>query len=81
MISDRTPWQASEDRAVEVLRLDDAEAWVNAMERWAGLDREQLEKMRVAALGYAQRYRQTNEALEQNRSLFRDVFKKTKEVI
>ena len=73
MISDRTPWQASEDRAVEILRLDDAEAWVNAIERWAGLDREQLKQMRAAALSYAQRYLETSEALEQNRALFHKV--------
>ena len=81
MISDLIPWQASADKAVEFLQLDNAEAWVNAIERWAGFDREQLEKMRAAALGYAQRYLQTSEALEQNRALFSGVLEQSKEVL
>jgi len=77
LISDRTPWQSSDDKAVEVLPLEDTEAWVKAVEYWARFDRQQLEQMRAAALGYAQRYLQTSEALEQNRSLFRIDFRKT----
>lgn len=70
LISDRTPWHASADRAVEVLQLEDRDAWVNSIERWSGFDREQFGKMRTAALGYAQRYLETSEALEENRTLF-----------
>ena len=81
MISDRTPWQASADNAVEVLRLEDRDAWVNAIEHWAGFDREQFEKMRTAALSYAQSYLKTSDALEQNRALFRGVFEQSKEVL
>lgn len=79
LISDRTPWQASADNAVEVLQLDHAEAWVNAIEHWAGFDREQFDKMRTAALGYAQRYLETSEALEENRNLFHNVCVSTRQ--
>lgn len=73
LISDRTPWLASDDKAVEVLPLEDAQAWVNAIERWAGLDGEQLLQIRTAALSYAQRYLETSSALEDNRTLFHKV--------
>ena len=73
LISDRTPWHASADNAVEVLQLEDRDAWVNAIERWAGFDREQFGKMRTAALGYAQSYFETSSALEDNRTLFYQV--------
>lgn len=81
LISDRTPWLASDDKAVEVLPLEDTEAWIKAIEYWAGFDREQLEHMRAAALSYAQRYLETSEALEQNRALFRGVLEQSKEVL
>ena len=81
LISDRTPWQSSGDKAVEVLPLEDTESWVKAIEYWAGFDCQQFAQMRAAALGYALRYLQTSQALEQNRSLFRDVFEKPKEVL
>lgn len=73
LISDRTPWLASGDKAVEVLPLEDVHAWVNAIERWAGFDHQQLEQMRAAALSYAQRYLETSEALKDNRTLFHKV--------
>ena len=81
LISDRTPWHASADKAVEVLRLDNAEAWVNAIDHWVGLDRKQLKRTRTAALGYAQSYLKTSEALEQNRALFSGVLEQSKEVL
>lgn len=73
LISDRTLWQASEDNAVQVLRLEEPEAWVQAIERWAEFNAQQFEQMRSAARGYAKRYLENSGALDQNRALFRGV--------
>ncbi len=70
LISDRTPWRSSENMGLEVLRLDEPDAWVHAIERWANFSNEQFQAMRAAAHAYAQHYLQANEALEQNRALF-----------
>lgn len=75
LISDRTPWLASEDKAVEVLSLEDPAAWVKAIERWAGFDCAAFAHMRNVALIYAQQYLKTNQSLERNRALFRGVLK------
>lgn len=70
LISGGTPWQASEDKAVDVLSLKNPQEWVNAIECWAGFDRKQFAQMRAAALSYAQGYLETSTALEDNRTLF-----------
>jgi glycosyltransferase involved in cell wall biosynthesis len=71
LISDRTPWRSSENMGLEVLRLEDPDAWVHAIERWANFSNEQFHAMSAAAHAYAHHYLQANEALEQNRALFR----------
>jgi glycosyltransferase involved in cell wall biosynthesis len=70
LLSDRTPWQASGDNAVQVLPLENPDAWVVAIERWAQMDAQHLERMRLAARAYAQRYLDSSEAVAQNRALF-----------
>jgi glycosyltransferase involved in cell wall biosynthesis len=70
LLSDRTPWQASGDNAVEVLPLENPDAWAVAIERRAQMDAQDLERMRLAARAYAQRYLDSSEAVAQNRALF-----------
>lgn len=70
VISDRTQWKADKNGAVEVISLDDADAWTASLERWAARSKEDLTKCRDAALTYARDYLATSPAVEQNRALF-----------
>jgi len=70
LLSDRTPWRADSGGAVEVLRLDDEDAWSEAIARWGRVDRETLELRRQAARSYAQVVRASDEALVLNKQLF-----------
>lgn len=75
LISDRTSWLASEDKAVDVLSLEDPAEWVKTIERWARFDCAQFSHMRDVAFSYARKYLKTNQSLEQSRALFRGVLK------
>jgi glycosyltransferase involved in cell wall biosynthesis len=70
VLSDRTPWQPDQTDAVEIIALDDTEAWVTALERWAMRSQEELVHCRDTALAYAHKYLAKSSALEQNRALF-----------
>jgi glycosyltransferase involved in cell wall biosynthesis len=70
LLSDRTPWQADAQGALEVLPLDDPEPWVRAIERRCGADPATLSGWRRAALAYARAQVGSNQALAMNRRLF-----------
>jgi glycosyltransferase involved in cell wall biosynthesis len=70
LISDRTPWVVSDELCLQVLRLEEPDPWVDAIELWATFNDVQLEHRRVAARAYADRYLKSNVALQQNRQLF-----------
>jgi glycosyltransferase involved in cell wall biosynthesis len=77
ILSDQTPWHADAKGAVEVLSLDDPDAWVAAIDRWSHFTHEQLAARRTAALNYVRDHLSTNNNLELNRELFRNATKKT----
>lgn len=70
VLSDQTPWKADKNGAVEVIPLDDADAWTASLEQWAARSQEDLTKCREVALTYARDYLATSPAVEQNRMLF-----------
>jgi len=70
LISDQTPWQASNDGAVQALPLDDLSLWVSVIDRWAVHSHEDLSRLRNAAYNYAKQYREGLSAVESNRRLF-----------
>ncbi len=69
VLSDQTPWKADKNGAVEVIPLENAEAWCASLERRRV--REDLAKYRESALIYARDYLATSPAVEQNRALFK----------
>ncbi len=71
VLSDQTPWKADKNGAVEVIPLENAEAWCASLERWAARSQEDLAKYRESALIYARDYLATSPAVEQNRALFK----------
>lgn len=74
LLSNQTPWQSSGDPCLEVLPLDEPHAWLQALERWAGLDHRQLQVSRSSAHGISLRYMENNQALEHNREMFLNAF-------
>lgn len=76
LISDQTPWQSSDSGAVKVIPLSEKQAWIQSIEEWAGYNREQLERMRAAAVDYLHNYLETSGALDQNRALFLNALEK-----
>lgn len=70
LVSDQTPWQQDNQDGLKVLSLDEA-LWAGDIEAWSTLDQEGLLKRRRAAVEYASTYAADNQALEQNRQLFR----------
>ena len=71
VISDQTQWEADKNGAVEVIPLDDVDAWTASVERWVARSQEDLTKCRGAALTYARDYVAKSPAVEQNRALFK----------
>ncbi len=73
ILSDQTPWQSDPDGAVEVIPLGQPKEYVAAIERWASLDKKQIQERREAALRYVDQYyiNDFDLILEQNRKLFR----------
>jgi glycosyltransferase involved in cell wall biosynthesis len=78
LVSDQTPWQSDPHGAVEILPLHQPEAWVVAIERWAGFNDSDHVKQRVAAVNYSRRYMDNSQATELNRRMFRNVFTNVK---
>ena len=70
IVSDRTPWLADPNGALEVLALERPDAWEAAITRWACFNDHAYAAQRVAASNYARRYVETSQAVEQNRNLF-----------
>ena len=77
ILSDQTPWHADAKGAVEVLSLDDPDAWVAAIDRWSRFTHEQLAEQRTAALNYVRDHLAADKSLELNRKLFRIAAEKT----
>lgn len=74
VLSDQTPWTKDKQGAIEVFSLENSDAWVEAIERWANYSDEELVTLRQAALNYAREYIITSPAVEQNRELFQFAF-------
>ena len=70
IVSDQTPWQTDPHGAVEVLALEQPDAWTSVINQWAGFNDQAYTAQRTAAVSYALRYVETSKAVEQNRSLF-----------
>ncbi len=70
LISDQTPWQASSDKAVEVIPLSIQDVWVRAIERWGAFKESDFQRMRQAAQAYAHNYLDSSGVVQQNRVLF-----------
>lgn len=71
IVSDQTPWQADSDGALQVLALEQPEAWTAAINKWAAFDDQAYATMRAATYNYAANYAATSGAVEKNRNLFR----------
>lgn len=70
IVSDQTPWQADSHGALQVLTLDQPEAWTAAINKWAAFDDYSYAEYRAAAVHYAIDYAATSKSVQQNRSLF-----------
>ena len=70
LLSDRTPWRADIDGAIEVLSLDDDRAWINAINRWGREDLGVLDERRQAAQSYATKVTSAEQPLVLNRRMF-----------
>jgi glycosyltransferase involved in cell wall biosynthesis len=70
LLSDRTPWRADPDGAIEVVELDDEHAWLEAISRWCRAGTEVLLERRHAAVRYARMVRTSDQAIVMNRRLF-----------
>lgn len=70
VVSDQTPWQEDSQGALQVLSLDQPEAWTAAINKWSAFGDNDFAKHRSAAVHYAIDYAATSIAVQQNRSLF-----------
>ena len=70
LLSDKTPWQPDKEGAIETLSLDDRDAWVEAINRWA--EPRALFACRNAARSYALQVSRSDHSLELNRQLFKN---------
>lgn len=70
LLSDRTPWRADPDGAIEVVDLDDQHAWLEAISRWCRASTEVILQRRRAANLYARRVSTSDQAIGMNRRLF-----------
>jgi glycosyltransferase involved in cell wall biosynthesis len=70
LLSDRTPWRADADGAIEVVDLDNEHAWIQAISRWCLAGTEIVLQRRRAAKLYARRVRASDQAIAMNRRLF-----------
>ena len=56
ILSDNTPWQEDEARAIETYAISDIHGWLEALERYASYDQHTMNMKRVAAKAYAKKY-------------------------
>lgn len=73
IVSDQTPWRPDPAGAVEVLSLDQPEAWVDAIERRASFDDADRVNQRAEAVTFLRRYKESSQAVELNRRMFEAV--------
>jgi len=73
LISDQTPWRATNDGAIELLSLDDISDWAAAIDRWAVYSAEVLKARREGALAFSERYLKSDTVIQKNRELFLSV--------
>ncbi len=70
IVSDRTPWRADADGGLTVLPLDDAQAWLAAIETFAQDSAQARQQRRAAARAVAVAHLQHSPALSGHRALF-----------
>ncbi|MEY2795360.1 MAG: hypothetical protein RIR10_1076, partial [Planctomycetota bacterium] len=73
IVSDRTPWRGGESDALEVLSLDDRDAWRHAIERWAVLSASERQTRRDDALAFANDYIENRAGVKEVRAFFNNV--------
>lgn len=71
LLSDRTPWRADTGGAIEILALDNEDAWTQAISRWAEeAERGVSCRYSRSARAYARAVCANDQALKMNRQLF-----------
>lgn len=70
LLSDRTPWASTEDGACTAIPLARMELFVEALNNFASLGKEEQMKCRLAASAYGRRICNDEMRLDQNRRLF-----------
>lgn len=70
LVSDRTPWRGGETDALEVLTLDQPDAWRDAIERWAVLNTKDRKSRRANALAFARDYMENRAGVKECRQFF-----------
>jgi hypothetical protein len=70
LVSDRTPWRGGETDALEVLTLDERDAWRDAIERWATLNTRDRQSRRADALAFARDYMENRAGVKECRVFF-----------
>jgi glycosyltransferase involved in cell wall biosynthesis len=71
VLSDRTPWKSCAKGGVEIIPLNNLDAWVASLKLWGTHSQQELAELRVAASSYAENYYGKSPALELNRTLFK----------
>lgn len=72
LLSDQTPWQTTQDGAVQTLPLVDTAPWCAAIQAYAGLPEAQRQQRRQAAGRMAKDMMNNVDRLEANRQLFQE---------
>ena len=70
LVSDRTPWRGGETDALEVLTLDERDAWRDAIERWATLNTRERQSRRAVALAFVRDYMENRAGVKECREFF-----------
>ncbi len=73
VVSDQTPWQQDSHGGVTVIALEQPDVWTEIIGQWADFNDSAYANRRTASISYATSYQLSNQALEQNRSLFLSV--------
>lgn len=73
LVSEKTPWAASGDYGLTVLPLDKKQLWVDKIEEYASLNSISRSASRKQAFDYAINYYKSNEAVRDNKKMFKDV--------
>lgn len=69
--SDQTPWVADHHGALQVIPLNQPDAWAEAINKWSVFDEHDFITKRAAAIQYAIDYVSQTESVEQNRNMFK----------